>query len=92
MSSFIKCPICGRDLELRVDERISISKKIKKDGGLYKVTNRSEKGEVISEPYLKCASLNCTFIYDVENGYHEKHIEALDNWIQKHLEEIYELE
>ena len=91
MGSLLKCPECGNDLILCVDECITISKKIRKDGRLYKVTNRSDKGPVHEAPYLKCESMKCNFSYDVEHASHEKPIEALDDWIAEHLDEIYEL-
>lgn len=91
MGGLLKCPACGRDLELAVDECITISKKICKNGELHKVTNRSCRGDVVGAPYLKCESMKCNFSYDIEHVSHDKCIKALDDWIQEHLEEIYEL-
>lgn len=91
MGSLLKCPVCGRDLELAVDECITISKKIRKNGELHKVTNRSYRGDVVGAPYLKCESTKCNFSYDVERASHDERIKELDDWIQEHLEEIYEL-
>ena len=88
--SYLKCPICREDLVLKMDECISLSRKIKKDGNLHKVINKSERGRVLGTPYLSCSSIYCDFTYDVEHRSQDKPIKEIDDWIFEHLEEIYE--
>lgn len=87
----IKCPECGRSLELFIDVVCTHSKKIRKDGSLYKVKNYSTYGNTTGAPYLKCENSRCNFTYDVEHASKDKPVKEIDDWISEHLEEIYQL-
>lgn len=87
----LKCPQCGRDLELFVDVVCTHSKKINNDGSLHKKKNVSINGQVTGAPYLKCPAYMCDFTYDVEHASKDKPVKEIDDWITEHLEEIYQL-
>ena len=81
-----KCPCCGTALELDIAVKSRWSKKIKKDGTLYKVTNYST-GNPTDIMYLSCPKYGCGFVYNITST-PEKEYPILDEWVDEHYEEI----
>lgn len=81
-----KCPYCGETLEIKITVNAHWGRKIKKDGTLHKVINRST-GTPTDIIFLKCPKYMCNFYYDVSTT-PEKSYPLLDEWIDEHYEEI----
>lgn len=61
-----KCPECGSPLILSVDTTGVWSRKIKKDGNLHKVINKSF-GQPNGASFFECSKYGCGFSYDTEH-------------------------
>ena len=81
-----RCPKCNNPLELNVVANAHWSKKIKKDGTLYKTTNYSV-GVPTDVMFLSCSKYGCGFSYDVSFTPQVTY-PLLDAWIEEHYEEI----
>ena len=83
-----KCPVCGSPLVFSVNSTGVWSRKIKKDGNLHKVINKSF-GQPNGSSFLECTKYGCGFSYDTErisHSYNES-VPELDEWIEKHGDE-----
>lgn len=83
----LKCPDCGKDLEIEVSTCSTNRRKINKDGSLHKVINRGT-GQPYGSTFLVCSDTKCGFAYDTEHASHHEPIKLFDDWISEHLEEI----
>lgn len=83
-----ECPACGSPLIVSVDTTGTWSRKIKKDGRLYKVINYSV-GQPNGPSFLECSNNNCHFSYDTEHASHDEPNPELDEWIEEHREELW---
>jgi hypothetical protein len=83
-----KCPACGSPLILSVDTTGVWSRKIKKDGNLHKVINKSF-GQPNGASFFECSKYGCGFSYDTEHASHDEPVPELDTWIEEHRNEIW---
>lgn len=80
------CPKCGNPLELSITVMARWSKKIKKDGTLYKTTNYNT-GSPTDIMYLSCSKYGCGFNYNVSSTPQIQY-PLLEEWVEEHYEEI----
>lgn len=82
------CPNCGRPLVLSTHTIGIWSRKIKKDGSLYKIINKS-CGHPNGISFLQCEKYGCKFSYNIDYASCDEPIPELNAWIENHRKELW---